>query len=233
MVLSTLRAFVDERVRGERVMRLAWMIVGGVMLASAVPLAQHPAGPVRQADSAAETRQAAAGFDALFLHDECIGENTEQPDTCLHARHHDRAFTFGGRPGVVFSVTLRIRGLFEPTTMAGGDVPDAAHPYFVAGGQSRTPDYSRWHIDVSDPAGTYTLNHYPSVSHTIYKEDFEATIPVAGGASVLVQVIDSNDREIDNGAKGRPDRQQILEGVVETPRPGQMLRIDVVRVTAK
>jgi len=191
------------------------MIVGGIVLLSAASLAQS------------------TGFEALFIHDECIGENTEQPDTCLHERRHDRAFTFGGRPGVVYDVTLRIRGLFEPTTIAGGAAPDAAHPYFVAGGQSRTADYSRWHIDVSDPARSYTLNHYPSVSHTIYKEDFEATIPVAGGASVLVQVIDGNDREIDNGAKGRPDRQQILEGVVDTPRPGQMLRIDVVRVTAR
>ena len=56
---------------------------------------------------------------------------------------------------------------------------------------------------------------------------------MAGGARVLVQTIDSNDRQIDNGAKGRPDRQQILEGVVDTPQPGQMLRIDVVRVAAR
>ena len=209
------------------------MSVGGIVLASAALLAQRRGVASSPAESVAESRQAAAGFEALFMHDECRAENTEQPDTCLHERRHDRAFTFGGRPGVVYDVTLRIRGLFEPTTIAGGDAPDATHSYFVAGGQSRTADYSRWHIDVSDPAQTYTLNHYPSVSHTIYKEDFEATISVAGGASVLVQVIDSNDREIDNGAKGRPDRQQILEGVVDTPRPGQMLRIDVVRVTVR
>jgi hypothetical protein len=201
--------------------RLAWVIAGAIVVASG------------QAATVPELRQAAAGFDALFIHDECIGDNAEQPDTCLHERHHDRTFTFGGRPGVVYDVTLRIRGLFEPTTVAGGEPPDAAHPYFVAGGESRTADYSRWHIDVSDPAQTYTLNHRPSVSHTIYKEDFEATIRIAGGASVLVQVIDSNDRQIDNGAKGRPDRQQILEGIVDTPRPGQMLRIDVVRVTVR
>jgi len=199
------------------------MAVGGIVLASA-------ASPAQRSGVASSP---AAGFEALFIHDECIGENTEQPDTCLHERRHDRSFTFDGRPGVVYDVTLRIRGLFEPTTIAGGHAPDAVHPYFVAGGQGRTADYSRWHIDVSDPAQTYTLNHYPSVSHTIYKEDFEATISVAGGASVLVQVIDGNDRQIDNGAKGRPDRQQILEGVVDTPRPGQMLRIDVVRVTAR
>lgn len=87
---------------------------------------------------------------------------------------------FGGRSGVVYDVTLRIRGLFEPTTIVGGNTPDASHPYSVIGGQSRTLDCSRWHIDVSQPTQTYTLNHYP-----------------------------------------------------DTPRPGQMLRLDVVRVVAR
>jgi hypothetical protein len=210
-------------------MRLAWTIVVGLGLMSALPPAQRTGAASASAGTPADL-QAAAGFHQLFIHDECIAENAEQPDTCLHERQHQKSFTFGGRPGMVYDVTLRIRGLFEPTTIAGGVAPDAAHPYFVAGGQDRTTDYSRWHIDVSEPAQTYTLNHYPSVSHTIYKEDFEVTIPVAGGAGILVQAIDGNDRQIDNGAKGRPDRQQILEGVADTPRPGQLLRLDIVRV---
>jgi len=59
------------------------------------------------------------------------------------------------------------------------------------------------------------------------------TIPVAAGANVLVQTIDSNDREIDNGAKGKPDRQQTIQGVSDTPQPGQILRLDVVEVRAR
>jgi len=174
--------------------------------------------------------QRASGFHQLTIHDECIGENTAQPDTCLHLRHHEKSFTFGGPPGTgtVYDVTLRVRGLFEPTTIEGGETPDPAHPYFKAGGQDSKPDYSRWHIDVSSPKQSYTLNHYPATSHTIYKQDFEATIPVAAGATVLVQVIDSNDRQIDNGAQGKPDRQQVIAGVA-----GQLLRLDVVRVKAR
>lgn len=173
---------------------------------------------------------AAQGFQGLFLHDECIGENVAQPDTCLHARHHEKSFVFGGKAGTTYDVTLRARGLFEPTTMEGGAAPDPAHPYFYVGGQTRTPDYSQWRIDVSSPQQTYTLNNYPSVSHTIYKEDFQATITVSAGATVTIQAIDGNDRQIDNGAKGRPDRQQVIEGVTDTPLAGQMLRLDVVRV---
>lgn len=170
------------------------------------------------------------GFRGLFIHDQCIGENTEQPDTCLHDRMHEKSFTFGGRPGTVQDVTLRVRGLFEPTRMEGGVAPDPAAPWFVIGGEDRAPDYSQWHIDVSAPKATYTLNNYPRTSHTIYKEDFQVTIPVAAGALVRVRVIDANDRQIDNGAKGKSDRQQVLEGVTDTPQPGQMLRLDVVRV---
>ena len=117
--------------------------------------------------------------------------------------------------------------------MAGGAAPDAAHPYFYTGGQTTTPDYSQWRIDVSSPQQTYTLNNYPSVSHTIYNEDFAAAIQVAAGATVTIQVIDGNDRQIDNGATGHPDRQQLIEGVTNTPLPGQMLRLDVVRVSPR
>ena len=177
--------------------------------------------------------QPAAGFHQLTIHDECIGENTAQPDTCLHLRHHEKSFTFGGKAGTVYDVTLRVRGLFEPTTIEGGETPDPAHPWFKAGGQDVKPDYSQWHIDVSAPKQSYTLNHYPATSHTIYKEDFEATIAVAAGATVLVQVIDSNDRQIDNGAQGKPDRQQTIAGVSDTPLAGQQLRLDVVRVKAR
>ena len=56
---------------------------------------------------------------------------------------------------------------------------------------------------------------------------------MAGGAKVVVRVVDGNDRQIDNGKPGRPDRLQIIKGVVDTPLAGQMLRLDVVRVVAR
>ena len=84
--------------------------------------------------------QPAAGFHQLTIHDKCIGENTAQPDTCLHLRHHEKSFTFGGKPGTVYDVTLRVRGLFEPTTIEGGDTPDPAHPFFKTGGTVTRPD---------------------------------------------------------------------------------------------
>ena len=179
-----------------------------------------------------ELMQVAAGFAQFFLHDNCTAQYPPQSDTCLHDRLHKRSFTFGGKPGTVYDVTLRIRGIFEPTTISGGDTPDPAHPYFKVGGTVSTVDWSQWGIEVSEPKQTYWLNHYPSVGHTIYKEDFEATIAVAAGATVVIRVADGNDRQIDNGKVG-PDRQQIMRGVVDHALAGQMLRIDVVGVKTK
>jgi hypothetical protein len=182
--------------------------------------------------SSGDLMQVAAGFAELFLHDNCTAQYPPQPDTCLHDRLHEQSFTFGGKPGTVYDVTLRIRGIFEPTTILGGDTPDPAHPYFKAGGTVSTGDWSQWGIEVSEPKQTYWLNHYPSVGHIIYKVDFEATIAVAAGAAVVIRVADGNDRQIDNG-KTAPDRQQIISGVVDHPLEGQMLRIDLIRVKTK
>jgi hypothetical protein len=196
----------------------AGTMIGALLLATGAALAQD---------------DPAAGFRNLLVHDECISENLQQPDTCLHARMHEKRFVFGGKPGSVYDVSLRVLGLFEPTHIEGGTVPNSAQPWFVIGGEDKSTDYSQWHIDVSEPAASYTLNNYPRTSHTIYKEDFRVTIPVAAGAKVVVQVIDGNDRQIDNGTPGKPDRQQVLEGVTGTPRAGQMLRLDVVGVRAR
>jgi hypothetical protein len=191
--------------------------------------AAAPAAPASTDDPA----QAAAGFDKLFLHDPCSGPYPPQPDTCAHERRHEKSFKFGGAPGTVYDVRLHIRGIFEPTIIKDGQTPYPEHPYFKVGGTVDAIDWSHWHIEVSEPAQTYWLNHYPKFSHTIYKEDYEATIQVAAGANVVVRVIDGNDRQIDNGKTTGPDRQQIIAGVVDKPMEGQMLRLDVVSVKAR
>ena len=186
-----------------------------------------------QTRSGGDLRSAAAGFHELFLRDPCTGDYAPQPDTCLHKQLVEKPFTFGGNPGVVHDVRLRIRGLFEPTTIEGGETPDPAHPYYKVGGSVSAREWSAWHIEVSNPRQTYWLNHYPKVSHTIYAEDFEATIPVAGGSAVVVRVVDGNDRQMDNSKPGLADRRQIIKGVVDTPLDGQLLRLDVINVTVR
>ena len=213
-------------------------LANGCSHSAAPPAAEPNAPPAGAAPAAAAAptdglSQAAAGFNQLFLHDPCTGPFPPQPDTCAHERRHEKSFTFGGSPGTVYDVKLHIRGIFEPTIIKDGETPYPEHPYFKVGGTVDAIDWSHWHIEVSEPKQTYWLNHYPKFSHTIYKEDYEATIPVAGGATVVVRVIDGNDRQIDNGKTTGPDRQQIIAGVVDKPLDGQMLRLDVVGVTAR
>lgn len=181
----------------------------------------------------ADLKAVVSGLHGLSLHDQCTGEYLGQPDTCLHQQLLERTVTVGGKAGVVLDVTLRIQGIFEPTTIQDGETPYAAHPYYKVGGTIRARDWSAWHIEVSNPRQTYWLNHYPKVSHTIYKEDFEATIPMAAGASVTIRVVDGNDRQIDNAEPGRPDRLQIIKGLSDTPLGGQMLRLEVLRVARR
>lgn len=175
----------------------------------------------------------ASALDGLFMHDACTGVQ-EQADTCTHVQLIEEKLTFGGDPDTTYELTLRVRGLFEPTNISGGTAPLSEHPYFVVGGTVAAGDYSQWHIVVSEPAETYYLNHYPQTSHTIYQEDFEASILVQGGAEVTVRVEDANDREIDNGTSetGHADRHQLIEGVTDEVLDGQCLRLDVVSVTA-
>jgi hypothetical protein len=176
----------------------------------------------------------ALGLNMLLMHDECTGVNTVQTDTCLHAQKHEQVVTFGGEASVTYDVVLRVRGLFEPTNISGGKAPLTDHPYFKVGGTVNASDYSQWQIIVEKPAATYYLNHYPQTSHTIYQEDFQAPIVVAGGSKVTVRVSDSNDREIDNGyTGGLADRQQKLEGVTDMVLDGQVLRLDVVSVESQ
>jgi hypothetical protein len=200
------------------------MLAGGAM-GSSIGSAQTQPG--------SDLASAAAGFRELLLHDPCTGDYPPQPDTCLHKQLVEKAFTFGGKAGVIHDVRLRIRGLFEPTTIEGGETPYPDHPYYKVGGTVSAREWSAWHIEVSNPKQTYWLNHYPKVSHTIYAEDFEATIPVAGGSPVVVRVVDGNDRQIDNAKPGHPDRRQIIKGVVDQPPDGQLLRLDVVNVTVR
>lgn len=212
---------------GSRPQCLAALIAAIVVVTSVARFDASQAGPV------ADLKTAVAGLHGVSLHDQCTGEYPPQPDTCLHQQRLERSVAIGGKSGLVHDVTVRIQGIFEPTIIEGGESPYPEHPYYKVGGTVRARDWSAWHIEVSDPRQIYWLNHYPKVSHTIYKEDFEATIPMAAGASVVVRVIDGNDRQIDNAEAGRPDRLQIIKGLSETPLAGQMLWLEVTRVTAR
>lgn len=180
----------------------------------------------------------AAGLDELFLDRPCEeGVTLPQPNgaVCLHrsSQHAEEDVTFGGESGTTYSVTLRVRGIWEPTNIEGGTVPDPSIPYMVGGnvapgsGDSAAINYQQFYIEVSSPAQTYWLNEHNHVGHEIFKEDYEITIPIEGGATVTVVANDGNEREIANFSEeiftDMPPYDQM-------PTVGQFLRLDVMGV---
>jgi hypothetical protein len=181
----------------------------------------------------------AAELHELFLDRPCEeGVTLPQPNgaVCLHRNplHVEEELTFGGEPGTTYSVTLRVRGIWEPTNIEGGTVPNPDIPYMV-GGNVPTPtgndsdaiNYQQFYIEVGSPAQTYWLNEHNYVAHDIHKEDYEITIPIEGGSTVTVIANDGNEREIANFPEeifaDMPPYDQM-------PTAGQFLRLDVIDV---
>lgn len=191
-------------------------------------------------DTAIDLTTYAAGLHELFLDRPCEEGVTLPQDVgavCLHRNplHVEEEITFGGEPGTTYSVTLRVRGIWEPTNIDGGEVPDSNIPYMVGGdvapggGDSAAINYQQFYIEVGSPAQTYWLNEHDYVAHDIHKEDYEITIPIEGGSTVTVVANDGNERQIANFPEEIFDDMPPYD---QMPTPGQFLRLDVLGVLA-
>jgi len=190
-------------------------------------------------DAAQDDPTSYAGeLNGLFIDVPCL-DSTPLPlamgATCDHppnTQHMEHAITFGGDPSTTYAVTLRVRGIWEPTTIAGGEAPAADLPFkiggSVAGGSAI--DYQQYSIVVSAPAQTYWLNDHQYLAHDIHKLDYEATLRVTGGATVTVIMNDGNERQIANWTQ---DFFAGLPPYDAAPSTGQSLRLDVLAVESE
>jgi len=180
----------------------------------------------------------ASALDALFVDVPCAPA-TPTPiakmATCQHpgtTQHIDKKLQFGGQAGTIYDVKLRIRGIWEPTSIKAGTRPYTKLPFTVGGtvatGSGDPINYQQYYITVSEPKQTYWLNDYQYVAHDIHKEDYEATLRIAGAASVTVSMNDGNDHQIANWTG---DFFQGLAPYDKAPSTGQLLRLDVLSVT--
>jgi hypothetical protein len=131
---------------------------------------------------------------------------------------------FGGRAGLIYDVTLRVRGVVEPKNFTGGDVQ---FEHFQSGGAPVKNDYNFYDIVVSDPAVRYTVNrNADKVGHYTFPIDYRVTIPIRGGATVTLGAYDSNDVAIAN------HQNFVVDGVPPAPRAfdGQFFQVDVESV---
>jgi hypothetical protein len=133
---------------------------------------------------------------------------------------------FAGRTGVLYSVTLHVRGVVEPKNFTGGTVQC---DHFQTGGDAVRNDYNFYSLGVSEPRAIYTFNrNEEKVGHYTFPIDYTVTVPIRGGAIVTMGAYDSNDVAIAN------HEGHVIAGVAPYPAAfdGQFFEIDVVGVAA-
>lgn len=135
--------------------------------------------------------------------------------------------TFGGDPARVYDVTMRVRGVVEPKNFTGGTVQNE---HFQIGGTALVDNYNFYSIKVSDPAQSYTVNrHQKKTGHFVFPLDYTVTIPIRGGATVVVGAYDDNEIAIAN------HQNIVVPEVPPAPAPfdGHFFQLDVVSVVPR
>jgi hypothetical protein len=170
--------------------------------------------------------------------------NQGQPYLTLGMHNRDEHVKFGGTPGTVYQVTIRVRGIVEPKHYTGG-VKDAAHEGFYTGGApSQSGNYNVYLLKTSGmQAQSYFLNSLnQQEAHFTYAIDYTVTIPIEGGADMWFLSDDSNCSAIkncDTSSVDKPGNQPgckpiTLAGFNETgitqPYNGQFIVIHVTDV---
>ena len=183
----------------------------------------------------------AQGLDGLRVDDPCTGTpDTSNGAVCNHVVLTNGGFksakdvTITGTTGTTYDVTLRIRGIVEPTQIDGGMRTDTStFKYqnmtwrkvpFTIGGTVNRGDYSQWRITVANPKQEYYLNDYQTVGHYIFALDYEVTIPIAANSKVTLDGTDTNEREIVNYEK------YTVEGIPGSMNYGQFIQCNLVSV---
>jgi len=183
----------------------------------------------------------AQGLDGLRVDDPCTGTpDLSNGAVCDHVELTNGGFksakdvAIGGTAGTTYDVTLRIRGIVEPTQIDGGMRLDTTtFKYqnmtwrkvpFTIGGTVNRGDYSQWRITVASPKQEYFLNDYQTVGHYIFALDYQVTIQVAANSKITLSGTDTNEREIVNYEK------YTIDGIPGSMNYGQFIQCNLVSV---
>jgi len=187
-----------------------------------------------------------AALDGLRVDDPCKGTaDTSVGGTCDHVVLTGAGFkstkevAIHGMPGTTYAVTLRIRGIVEPTNVQSGVRSDTTTFQYMNAAYRKVPftiggtvvpadaDYSQWTIEVASPSQVYFLNDYQKVGHQIFKLDYEVTLQMDAGTKVNLTGADENEREITNYEK------YAFDEIPGSMNYGQFIQLDVVSVEVK
>lgn len=132
--------------------------------------------------------------------------------------------TVGGAPNTVYSVRVRIRGIMERGAYKGG-MAVGQNGWYV-GGAVEGSFLTVAELRVSEPMQSYYLNALSGMG--LRTLDYEATVPIAGGATVTFFMSALDGREVTSATA-------MIPGVVTNPSPylGQFAQLDVLQVTTQ
>jgi len=216
-------------------MAVAWIVAG--CAANPPPAASTPSVATAPAPAAASD-SSVASLAGLRIEVPCKGDKFGENTEC----HWDPALmvndpkwklkteivkTFSGAPGVIHDVTIRVRGVVEPKNFTGGTVE---HDHFQIGGTPDVDHYNFYSLKVSDPAESYTVNrNEKKVGHFLFPIDYTVTIPIRGGATVILGAYDDNDISIAN------HQNIVVPEIPPAPAPfdGQFFQLDVLAAAPK
>jgi hypothetical protein len=182
-------------------------------------------------------------LEGLRIDDPCAGNPTVTVGaTCDHSVltaggfNAEEVVSIGGTEGTIYEVTLRIRGVVEPTNIVGGSRPDTSTfeymsldwrsaPFTIGGAvPGEDADYAQWSIRVASPEQEYFLNDYQRVGHYIFALDYEVVIPIEGNSTVTLAAFDDNERQILNY------ENYTIDGLAGSVNHGQFVELAVVSV---
>ena len=164
----------------------------------------------------------AASLDGLQWEMPCIADASGGPSLCSCVDPADVTAVMGGQAGTIYNVRLRFRGYAELKGYSGGAVGESEWLY--VGGTPDDNTFNWYALEVSNPPQTYYVNRY-TVGQSD-RIDFEATIPIAGGATVKLIA-----RSVDNKQNKNWNNITFSE-LTDPPQPynGQFMVMNPVSV---
>jgi hypothetical protein len=127
----------------------------------------------------------------------------------------------------IYQVKIHVQGVAELSVFQGGMAVPPTNWYVGDILGTRDDNTSDFSLAVSDPSQIYHLNSASTNSTGVVHIDYTVTFPIAGDASVLVNIDTGDGMEAINlGSDGNPIT---ISGVTTSPSPydGQFIQIDV------
>jgi hypothetical protein len=164
----------------------------------------------------------------LRIESPCTGGGCT-PTTCASDNEQLGTVGFEAEPGVVYDVTLRVRGVMQLVPYAGGTTTG----YYNEGGVPQSDLIATVELQISDPPLTAWLNAGPSEVQSCELVDFEHTLPIAAGATITLHRLDGNGCQALNvDGSGTPI---VIPDIPPAPEAfdGQFVQLDGVSAVAR